>query len=112
MTTKRSKRAPGVRLSAKRPCWEIVHPFGQRWHARFVARNGETIAWTETYTRKQAALAAVRAIESAAQGIPLVWTAVPSKTSTVNDSRRIFKFVDAARSTRRKRGAKARKGKK
>lgn len=42
----------------KLPRFEVVRtPTG--WHARFIAANGRTIWWTETYTRRAGALNAI-----------------------------------------------------
>lgn len=42
----------------KLPRFEVVHTAAGR-HARFVAANGRTIWWTETYTRRAGALHAI-----------------------------------------------------
>lgn len=39
--------------------FEIVHSGPYKFHARFVAANGETVWVTESYTRRQAAAEAI-----------------------------------------------------
>lgn len=47
------------------PKFEIVHTGPYKFHARFVARNGETVWVTESYRRRQSALDAVWILTSA-----------------------------------------------
>lgn len=46
------------------PRFEVVRS-NHGWHARFRASNGRVVWWTETYTRRRAALAAVALIDTA-----------------------------------------------
>lgn len=57
LAEKQTNKEPGP-SSAR---FEVVHT-DAGWHARFRATNGELVWWTETYTRRNAAVLAVHQI--------------------------------------------------
>lgn len=50
--------------------FEVVHTGARRFHARFVANNGEIVWWTESYGNSNGPNQAIRLIKQAVANMP------------------------------------------